>query len=136
MNPRTSKYRNSRTHTLKAGYRTLAAVLLLAGLLGCRGPSDEAPSELVRRARLVGNENLQLKKQLKRIEKENAALQGEHSEKLEYQHQLDLCRQDLADAPMPCPEVEAQYTQLVESLGELLIECQQKLEKYEPESTE
>ena len=114
---------------------TVHCLLITAVCLfpGCRPQSE---SDLVRRARLTGSENLRLKKQLKDIEKENAALQAELAKQRDCQQQLEQCRQDLADAPMPCPEVEAEYTQFLERLTTLLMECQQKLEQYEPESTE
>jgi septal ring factor EnvC (AmiA/AmiB activator) len=123
-------------------------ILLLSG---CHSPQSD--SDIVRRARLTGDENIQLKKQLtekdtrikdlnKEIdkrEKENAAQQEQHSQKQqnlntalqECQHQLDLCRQADAAIPVPCAEVEAQCNELVENLGKLLNECQQKLDQYE-----
>ena len=125
---------------LKTQNRLLLTVhcLLITAICLFSGCRPQSESDLIRRARLTGEENIRLKKQLKRIEKENAALQKEQSKKQaleaalqDSQDQLQQCRQDLANAPMPCPEVEAQYTKLLVNLTELLAECQQKLEQYE-----
>ena len=117
---------------LKTQNRLLLTVhcLLITAICLFSGCRPQSESDLVRRARLTGEENIRLKKQLKQIENKNAALQEELAK---CQQQLEQCRQDLANAPMPCPEVEAQYTKLLVNLTELLAECQQKLEKYEPE---
>lgn len=125
-------------------------VLIAVLMVGC---SENTSSDQVRRAQLVGHENIQLKKQIddqsaqiaqinERLEKtklENERLQKQ-SVKLEQQHEktisqlqsdLQVCIQAKDGAPISCPEVEKHYLELVSEISKELTECQGKLEKYQ-----
>jgi phage-related tail protein len=137
------------------GLAVLAIVCLFSN--GCQ---ENVSSDQVRMARLVGNENLQLKKQIQekddQINKKDAQI-AELTKQLEqsqqtatqakdkaerveknfadtmatYQAQLEECKNALGAAPVPCPELEEKYNALYTSLLEKWTLCETKLEKYE-----
>ncbi len=80
-------------------------------ILGCGKQSE---SGQIRRAQLVGNENLQLKKDIADKDKQIADLKKE----------IEKAQQENA-------AIEEQHADLYKGLLDLLSECTTKLEKYE-----
>jgi len=81
-------------------------------LLGCSKPQND--SDMVRRAQLVGNENLQLKKDIADKDK-----------------QISELTKQVEKAQAENAAIEEQHADIYKKLMDIILECNSKLEKYE-----
>ena len=95
------------------GLTAIAAVCLLLG--GCQ---ESNSTDQIRRAQLVGNQNIALTKQIKEKDAQIA----------------DLTAQ-LQKAKEQNEELQAQHGDIYVKLMQMLSECQAKLDKYESRTT-
>ena len=103
---------------LKRSVAVFFLVIAVYVLSGCQGPasSDAGSGDLVRRAQVVGHENIQLKKVIADKDREIA----------------DLNRQ-LEAAQAENERILKQNSEIHDGLLRQLLECTTKLLKYEPQ---
>lgn len=107
---------------MKTGIIGIVLVALVILLTGCQ----ESDSQMVRKAQLVGHENLQLKKQLQQKDSEIAALKQQIADmQAETQKQLDETGQsmismleNLAQTATELEQCKAENEQLKQLLGQ------------------
>ena len=122
MIPGTQEPKNPRTQELRIKNSKLSTILLcsvfcvLLSLAACNQPTapdaeTSGSSDMIRRAQMVGQENIQLKKQITDLEKQVADLQKQ-----------------LADAHGEAQTVTEQHGEATRLLMMRLLECTTKLE--------
>lgn len=125
MIPGTQEPKNPRTQELRIRNSKLSTILLcsvfciLLSLAACNQPTapdaDASGSpDMIRRAQLVGQENIQLKRQIETLEAEIADLKGQlEAEQTRYAEFTD------------------KQADLYQGLMRIILECQTKLNMYE-----
>ncbi|GEM_PF-1424779 len=176
MIPGTQEPKNPRTQELKIRNSKLSTFLLssvfciLLSLSGCSQPTapdaeTSGSPDMIRRAQLVGQENIQLKKQVEALEKQAADrdkriadLTGQLSQSkkqaadwqtrygqldrnmnaalLECQTALQASQTETPAEAISCEEVEAKYAETIQTLMQNLLDCSTKLEAFENTTTD
>lgn len=118
----TSKLKNSRTRELRIQNSKFKIIFCLLSfplclLAGCGAQSSQSSPDLVRRAQIVGNENIQLKKTLAEKDARIADLNK----------QLDAAKAEN-------DRIQEQHGESYTKLLQILTDCQTKLEKYEQQN--
>ena len=92
-------------------------LVLAVALAGCQTRSADASSGEMRRARLVGNENISLKKTIAEKDSRIADLQKQ-----------------LEEAQAENDRITNQHGETYKGLMEIIVDCQTKLDKYEQQN--
>jgi len=115
---------NSQLTTDNGQLKTLilcSVLCLLTSVVGCQKPAqgNSGDADALRRAQLVGNENIQLKKTIADKDAQIADLQKQ----LEAAHAEN-------------DRIAEQHAEIYKGLMQNLLDCSTKLEKYEQETTD
>lgn len=123
----TSKLKNSGTRELRiknSKFKIIFCLLSFALCLvaGCGNQSATTSPDVMRRAKLLGNENIQLKKTLAEKDAQIA----------ERENQIVKLKQRLEQVEQEKAAISKQQDEVYANLMKLWSDCQQKLLKYEP----